>query len=977
MANILDDIAGMFEQSADYTPKHLPASQIMQESGGKQLDKQGKPLTSKAGAVGIAQVMPKTGPEAAALAGLPWDEQRYRYDSDYNLALGDAYQGMLNERFKSTPGAAKAAYNAGPTRVEKLIAQHGPNWRAHLPAETQEYIGMSGSRVPQKGDVRSIEMPASQYGNQSAGDPVSRATPVANADEMAPKVKTQADEVQRRAGGVMDILDQAQQGIRAELVTQESLTRETIAAKQVIRDEQVALAENVKTQMFPLFARKQAILDRKNELAQMDPFSKAIAGIFNPNYNQSYLNQQDNLTQEQIDLNLEQMKAMDQVQNRLTDAYNQKYTDDMTLSGLVAKNLSMNIGMANDAVQVAQAQLNSTLGALSANGEVVQAAVMQRQQVLTQLMNPADINPLLAQANQSQDGTVSVAGVKISKSDLLNRGLAIEAMQAEFRQRQLAIAAGDIQLQEMSEERIIKNMTPVERQNAAAANGMYNGQQLSPKILNDYIAQDGELAKGVVNQVVVNEIGAQTKQLATQYARVTQQQSARVQSVFGPQATPELSRMQITASEQIMEKKRILDAMPEGPAKQTVQAQLAQQLAQNQQAFETKVEEIIKRSTSDPEVQGLYRSWITNQPISGDAAVRGFVNMTRSGALVPGMSKNDPAYPAIQAMRGAVNEVYKRNGGQQNFELKRANKQTKAEMEYQLMQAVSGAATKNFTGKVMGDMLLAAPSMAKADGYRAGEVSPGLIKKAQDDGDKRGLQLTASNFGLEPDAVAQLAQAPLDSLTPEQKKIRSALAANQGAEMVRSLDAGWVAGRSPRPSALLAEYLASPAFQAKMSNYDQNIGANSMGTMLVSAIAGKGAIANQASAWGKNFGAAVAAVDQADAEEALSVYRNYNRDPFKRVGAILGSFEQLDQGSEQRVLEYIKANVDPAGPGRGLTRIGSGYNDQVAEAYYGPKIEEFVLHGEWAPEMKQFQKVVQKEWTARSRMIDSAVGRLK
>ncbi|MDR0701269.1 MAG: hypothetical protein LBF61_02490 [Azoarcus sp.] len=63
---------------------------LQAESGGRHFGDDGKPVTSKAGAIGIAQVMPKTAPEAAKLAGLPWDEERYRNDSEYNRALGRA-----------------------------------------------------------------------------------------------------------------------------------------------------------------------------------------------------------------------------------------------------------------------------------------------------------------------------------------------------------------------------------------------------------------------------------------------------------------------------------------------------------------------------------------------------------------------------------------------------------------------------------------------------------------------------------------------------------------------------------------------------------------------------------------------------------------------------------------------------------------------------------------------------------------------
>ncbi|WP_323026533.1 transglycosylase SLT domain-containing protein [Castellaniella sp.] len=89
------------------------------ESGGKQFDADGNPLTSSAGAVGIAQVMPSTGPEAARLADLPWDEERYRTDPEYNRALGRAYFGQQVKDFGGDLAKAYAAYNAGPRWVKE------------------------------------------------------------------------------------------------------------------------------------------------------------------------------------------------------------------------------------------------------------------------------------------------------------------------------------------------------------------------------------------------------------------------------------------------------------------------------------------------------------------------------------------------------------------------------------------------------------------------------------------------------------------------------------------------------------------------------------------------------------------------------------------------------------------------------------------------------------------------------------------
>ncbi len=115
---------------------------IMAESSGRQFDKYGNPLTSPKGAVGAAQVMPGTGPEAAKLAGLPWDPERLAYDKNYNMALGQAYYDKQLKTF-GNQAAALAAYNAGPGATKEAIQKaslRGGSFLDYLPNETQDYV---------------------------------------------------------------------------------------------------------------------------------------------------------------------------------------------------------------------------------------------------------------------------------------------------------------------------------------------------------------------------------------------------------------------------------------------------------------------------------------------------------------------------------------------------------------------------------------------------------------------------------------------------------------------------------------------------------------------------------------------------------------------------------------------------------------------------------------------------------------------
>jgi hypothetical protein len=139
--------ATLTEGSVGMEPKQLPASEVFDrmlqvESGKQQFDKQGNVITSSAGALGIAQVMPGTAPEAAKLAGLPYDPQRLRSDPAYNEALGRAYFEDMLRQFED-PVIAAAAYNAGPGAVRRALnaaRESGESFANFLPEETQNYI---------------------------------------------------------------------------------------------------------------------------------------------------------------------------------------------------------------------------------------------------------------------------------------------------------------------------------------------------------------------------------------------------------------------------------------------------------------------------------------------------------------------------------------------------------------------------------------------------------------------------------------------------------------------------------------------------------------------------------------------------------------------------------------------------------------------------------------------------------------------
>lgn len=109
-----------------HVPKAWIRAVMAHESGGRTMLGEDRPIVSRAGAIGLMQVLPSTYDEMAEQHKLGANP----FDARDNIMAGTAYLRWLHKRY----GFPKmfAAYNAGPGRV----AQGG-----RLPAETRRYVG--------------------------------------------------------------------------------------------------------------------------------------------------------------------------------------------------------------------------------------------------------------------------------------------------------------------------------------------------------------------------------------------------------------------------------------------------------------------------------------------------------------------------------------------------------------------------------------------------------------------------------------------------------------------------------------------------------------------------------------------------------------------------------------------------------------------------------------------------------------------
>ena len=98
------------------------------------------------GARGVMQLMPGTARTLARQMGRPMPSRSELLDADTNIAMGGFYLGQLLKRFSGNRVLATAAYNAGPSRVERVLMRQNGNlpadiWIENLPyGETRDYI---------------------------------------------------------------------------------------------------------------------------------------------------------------------------------------------------------------------------------------------------------------------------------------------------------------------------------------------------------------------------------------------------------------------------------------------------------------------------------------------------------------------------------------------------------------------------------------------------------------------------------------------------------------------------------------------------------------------------------------------------------------------------------------------------------------------------------------------------------------------
>lgn len=240
------------------------------ESGNRDFDAQGRPITSPVGAMFKNQVMPAT----AANPGFGIRPASAQTPEEYNRVGQEYYQAML-KKFGGDEQAAVAAYNAGPGRIDQNMRQNqGQLNVAQLPQETQGYLNKVLGGV---GNVVNAVIPSAQANTRpqmpanvgsSGFEAYDRNRPGNAAFEGAPVAQPfqgQTDEF----GG----MEEPRQALQAPVAPDDSVINNQVADYERRQEQQFA-PNSFDEFGTPVYSEKQAALDthlKTYETSQNDP----------------------------------------------------------------------------------------------------------------------------------------------------------------------------------------------------------------------------------------------------------------------------------------------------------------------------------------------------------------------------------------------------------------------------------------------------------------------------------------------------------------------------------------------------------------------------------------------------------------------------------------------------------------------------------------------------------------------------------
>lgn len=957
--------------------RNIFGKQLVQESGKRQFNRDGSVVRSPKGALGIAQVMPTTGPEAARLAGLPWDANKLASDPDYNLKLGEAYKTEMLRIFGGDERKATAAYNAGPGdpnkggrgvrgAIRRATAAGRPNdWEAFLPRETQDYVSrilgggrrtMSGSPlVPRKREIESI------------GDGTSNDSPVVNPFNVGPELQERAGAVESELAGQRAFLQRQAATLEQVQEQRRQRTEQTVAETggilDTVKDANRALLQNVQ----PLLQRQQAVADRMAKLATMNPLEKGLRGIFDLNFNEEYLGEVNQKLLSAIQSQGQNYQFVATLQEQYMKTIAMKNENEGMLESLTLQELDEDGKMAAQGLNSAITSFGFLNQQVDANASTIRAQILTRSNMLDQ-MSAGQINGLLEEAKKSPDRKVQLDGVVIGVGELQERSNRWDQQQLALDSAQLALQSNQLELADRQSRRIVDTMTEAQLQEAAANNGVYKGIQLPSDSITQALhtyAVRREVQTTTFLQKGGGKTGVQAAQFTIQYMKDTRDRIRQLD----PKMTPALNQTTIQIStrlDQLM--KQLVEAQKQGLG-DTVGVAITEEIGKLHQAYDKELTNAANRFAGGSPLGGrVMLAFLKGDPINSNEGMQMMQEFVKQGGL-PTAMKTSPTFRAIY-------QTVEKAGQQVDASLRsQGRKVNEQERNRLVMQQIQREAPARVNAANFEQLFTAIPDIAKSMNHDFGAVSREEFLQAQQRGNAEAYSKIASRLGVSPSDAqkifsgnwqkpANMDPAAAKQITDRASTLKGELLRIQREAFLTALDEGPSAKGGFKPSRSYIDLLSTNGFNQRVDKFQQMQRSYSFGDAVASSV-GDGNLVQTAVDY-TNSMRSIANAKDIQQISATRATREAYLIPQKRTQAILGAIDNLNQQDEQLLLNAMSRGVqgfrDPRGTNSGEV------NTSIRNFIVGQKFQD--------PNLERIRKIAAANWDATAKQFDRAIGRM-
>lgn len=765
--------------------------------------------------------------------------------------------------------------------------------------------------------------------------------------------------------------------------------------RKLVLANMAANTEKMRAAAQPIFQRQLEVTNRLAELNDTNPLEKGIRGIFDLNYNERYLSEQNAIFSEELrklgSTYQATMAADIQAADLISEGFRMEDSErELHLQGLTQKAAILGQGFALQTQSLGL--LNTALDA--ENGRI--SSINQQVQFITQNMEGPEAQRLADIARNNPGGITQVNGVPISAAQLQRVADNYTQHQLSLESLSMSIQLGRQEFQQKLMDNVVETMTEPQLDAAISQNGLIRGPdgtaiQLDPLKLNQrkagfmQVRETGAMADVIANApVAVREM---TRQMEQRHL-ITRNRATELNSGNIP---PELER-QFQAN--AVELKEIARLQNEGNANGRG-AEVAAQLAPRIEAMSKQTDSLVRNMSkriggNDEDMQEVAYQYLTGGSVNGVIAIRAFAKSAIAGS-VPSLARSSPnAQAAWNTALGAVQQV-------NQMEQVRGTKMS-AQEKLQNVTAVLQNSLAETVGRNQFELLSSrVPDLARAANHPFGRVPQQEYQAALINAQDRAIGNAARQFGLERESVLQLSQggaarAAVMNAAGIKDKVDKAqyagqtgvnavdafLAQNQGKLLLEFLDSTSARTNDFRPSQAYVSFMNSPEVLNAANNINKASQMSSFGDFLIGGAA-EGAVATATKNFGQDIKTAQAIRKSEQQSRIHDSWMDFNQDPVKRMQVLFSGRENFTPQQEQTLLQGLIAKVGPfkRDPVSAVNSI-TGLADDSAAMLYSNQLENALLTpGTFRdqPDLEKLRASMAKDWELYTKQNTSTIGR--